>query len=122
MQVLKTTVGHHLLNMFPENVAFDIASFLVEGEEENRAKEEYKLMVANLYGCTMKNKKSKFIRYCKNLRYDSFFVYSYDTAVIQLNWRKQTAKRLGKWSKTTSTHMNYAIRMLEMCYSFKEIK
>ena len=122
MQVLKTIVGCHLKNMFPENVAFHIASFLVEDEDEKRSKEEYKLMVASLYSATMKNKKSKFLRYCKNLRYDSFFVYSYDTAVIQLNWRKQTAKRLGKWSKTTTTHMNYAMRMLEMCYDFKEIK
>ena len=122
MQVLKTIVGCHLKNMFPENVAFHIASFLVIDEEEERAKEEYKLMVDSLYVATKKGKKSKFLRYCKNLRYDSFFVYSYDTAVIQLNWRHQTAKRLGKWSQTTSRHMNYAIRMLEMCYSFKEIK
>ena len=71
---------------------------------------------------TMIGKKVKFLRYCKNLRYDSFFVYSYDTAVIQLNWRHRTAKRLGSWSKTTSTHMNYAIRMLTICYAFKEIQ
>ena len=72
MQVLKTIVGHHLLNMFPENVAFHIATFLVEDEEENRGKEQYKLMVDNLYSATMKNKKSKFLKYCKNLKYDSF--------------------------------------------------
>ena len=64
----------------------------------------------------------KFDRYCKNLRYDAFFVYSYDTDVIQLNWKNRTAKRLGKWSKTTSTHMNYAIGMLAISYDFKEIK
>ena len=58
--------------MFPENVAFHIASFLVENEEENRGKEQYKLMVANLYEATKKNKKSKFDKYCKNLQYDSF--------------------------------------------------
>ena len=57
MQVLKTLVGHHLLNMFPENVAFHIASFLVEDEEENRAKEQYKLMVSSLYGATKKKQK-----------------------------------------------------------------
>ena len=66
MDILKTTVGHHLLNLFTENVAFHIASFLVEDEEENRAKEEYKLTDASLYGATMKNNKSKFDRYCKN--------------------------------------------------------
>ena len=120
MKVIKTTVGHILENLFPENLAFTIASFLVEDLEEKE--DDYKAMCATLYGKTMKNKKAKFLRYCKNLRYDSFFVYSYDTAVIKLNWKHKTALRLGKWSRTTSTHMNYAIRMLEMCYNFKEIK
>ena len=120
MEVIKTTVGHALKQIFTDNVAFTIASFLVEDIEEKM--EEYKLMCATLYGKTMKNKKDKFLRYCKNLRYDSFFVYSYDTAVIQLNWRHRTAKRLGRWSQTTSRHMNYAIHMLELSYDFKEIK
>ena len=119
MEILKTTIGYALKQLFTENVAFTIASFLVEDLEEK--KEQYKLLCAALYGKTMKGKKEKFDRYCKNLRYDAFFVYSYDTAVIQLNLKDRTAKRLGKWSKTTSTHMNYAIRMLEMCYDFKEI-
>ncbi len=101
-------------------MAFTIASFLVEDPEEKR--EEYKALCAALYAKTMKGKKEKFLRYVKNMQYDSFFVYSYDTAVIKLNWKHRTAKRLGRWSKTTSTHMNYAIRMLEMCYDFKEIK
>ena len=122
MDILKTTVGHHISNLFTGNVASIIASFLVEDEEGNRAKEEYKLMIARLYEATMKNKKSKFLKYCKNLRYDSFFVYSYDTAVIQLNWKHRTAKRLGRWSPTTSKHMNYAIHMLKICYDFTEMK
>ena len=122
MQVLKTTVGQQLLALSPENVAFHIASFLVDDEEENRAREEYKQLLEQMYRQTMKGKKLQFLRYCKNLRYDSFYVYSYSTAVIQLNWRERTAKRLGKWSKTTSTHMNYSIKMLIMCYDFKEIK
>ena len=120
MEVIKTTVGHALKQLFTENVAFTIASFLVEDPEEKI--EEYKALCATLYGKTMKGKKEKFLRYCKNLRYDSFFVYSYDTAVIQLNWRHRTAKRLGRWSKTTSTHMDYATHMLTICYDFKEIK
>ena len=120
MEILKTTVGYALKQLFTDNVAFTIASFLVEDPEEKI--EEYKALCATLYGKTMKGKKEKFLRYCKHLRYDSFFVYSYDTAVIQLNWRHRTAKRLGTWSKTTSTHMNYAIRMLTICYAFKEIQ
>ena len=56
MQVLKTAVGHHLLNMFPENVAFHIASFLEEDKDESRAKQEYTTMVDSLYKATMKTK------------------------------------------------------------------
>ena len=90
---------------------------------EEEKKEQYKLLCAALYGKTMKGKKDKFDRYCKNLRYDAFFVYSYDTEVIKLNWKHRTAKRLDSmWSRTTSTHMNYAIRILTICYDFKEIK
>ena len=120
--ILSMTIGALLRQRVPENVECIISTFLAEDPEENRAKEQYKLLCATLYGKTLKNKKEKFLRYCKNLRYDAFFVYSYDTAVIQLNLEDRTAKRLGKWSQTTSTHMNYAIRMLGMCYNFKEIK
>ena len=120
MTVLKTTVGHALKQIFTDNVAFTIASFLVEDIEEQMT--TYKLMCAALYGKTMKGKQSKIDRYCKNLRYDAFFVYSYDTAVIKLNWKHRTAQRLGKWSQTTSRHMNYAMRLLDMSYDFKEIK
>ena len=120
MEVIKTTVGHALKTLFIDNIAFTIAAFLVEDPEEKE--EDYKAICATLYGKTMKGKKEKFLRYVKNLRYDSFFVYSYDTAVIKLNWKHKTALRLGKWSRTTSTHMNYAIRMLTISYDFKEIK
>ncbi len=120
MEVIKTTVGYALKQLFTDNVAFTIASCLVEDPEEKR--EEYKALCATLYGKTMKGKKEKFLRFCKNLRYDSFLFTGYDTAVIKLNWRHRTAQRLGKWSKTTSTHMNYSIHMLTICYDFKEIK
>ena len=122
MEIIKTTVGHHLTNLFPENVAFDIAAFLAEDPEERRGKEEYKTMFETLYAATKKGKKRKFDRYCKNLKYDAFGVYSYDTEVIKLNWKHRTAKRLGRRSTTTSRHMNYAINMLKMCYDFTEIK
>jgi hypothetical protein len=72
MEILKTIIGHALKQLFPENVAFTIASFLREDLEENRAMEQYKLLCATLYGKTLKGKKDKFDRYCKNLRYDAF--------------------------------------------------
>ena len=56
MEILKTTVGHHLKQLFPENVAFIIAAFLVEDQEGNTAKEQYKLLCASLYGMTQKGK------------------------------------------------------------------
>ena len=119
--ILQTTVGHALKQLFIDNIAFTIAAFLVEDPWEKD--EDYQAFCITLHGYTMEEgRKEKFLRYCKNLRYDSFFVYSYDTAVIKLNWKHRTALRLGKWSRITSTHMNYAIRMLEMCYDFKEIK
>ena len=116
---MKTTVGHAIKHLFCDNIAFTIAAFLVEdpGEKE----EDYKALCASIYGKTMKGRKIKFDRYCTNLRYDAFFVYSYDIAVIKLNLRHKTAQRLGSWSRTTSTHMNYAIRMLTISYDFKEI-
>ena len=52
MNVLKTTVGHILEQLFPENMAFTIASFLVEDLEEKE--EDYKALCATLYGKTMK--------------------------------------------------------------------
>ena len=59
MEIIKTTVGHHLTNLFSENVAFDIASFLEEDPEERRGKEEYKTMFEALYTATKKGKKIK---------------------------------------------------------------
>ena len=122
MEVIKTIVGQHLLNLFTENVAFTIATFSQESSTEKRTKDEEELFFQTLLAATRKGKKMKFLRYCKNLRYDAFGVYSYGTEVIELNWKLRTAKRLGRWSPTTSRHMNYALRMLEMCYAFKEIK
>ena len=69
MEILKTTVGHALKQLLPENIAYVIAAFLVEDPEEKR--EEYKALCASIYAKTMKGKKEKFDRYCKNLRYDA---------------------------------------------------
>ena len=44
MNVIKTTVGHILEQLFPENMAFTIASFLVEDLEEKE--EDYKAQLS----------------------------------------------------------------------------
>ena len=48
MEVMKTTVGHALKQLFIDNIAFTIAAFLVEdpGEKE----EDYKALCASIYG------------------------------------------------------------------------
>ena len=122
MDIMKTIVGHHLANLFPEGIAFNIATFLEESRREKRSREEYEAFYKTLLAADRKGKRKPFPRYCKNLRYGAFFVYSYSTEVIQLNWKERTAKRLGRWSQTTSRHQNYAIRMLSECYNFREIK
>ena len=122
MEILKTTVGHHLVNLFPENIAFSIATFLEESTKGNKSREEYETFYRTLLTAERKGKIMKFLRYSKHLRYGAFGVYSYDTEVIELNWKQRTAKRLGRWSPTTRRHMNYAIRILGETYDFKEIK
>ncbi len=59
-----------------------------------------------------------FERYTK--KYGPFVVYSYGTEVIELNWEQRTAKRLGRWSPTTSRHMNYATQNLKYTWGFKK--
>ena len=122
MEILKTTVGHHLANMLAEHLALNITTFLKESAKERRDREEYESFRNMLLIVDLKGKRKQFPRYCKNLRYGAFFVYSYGTEVIELNWKRRTAKRLGRWSSTTSKHMNYAIQMLNMCYGLTEIK
>ena len=38
-EVLKTTVENHVSNLFPENIAFNIATFLEESTKENKSRE-----------------------------------------------------------------------------------
>ena len=121
MEIIKTTLGHHLTNLFPENVAFDIAAFLVESEEEKKVKAIYKQRRDSLKYALRDDGTCTWTRYFKHLKFSMCAVYSYNTKVIELNWERHTAKRLGKWSPSTSRHMNYAMQNLA-CLGFKEIK
>jgi hypothetical protein len=42
-----------------------------------------------------------------NLNVSGNNVYSYNTHVATINHEKETVKRLGYWSVTTSKHINY---------------
>ena len=67
-----------------------------------------------------KGKGLKFLRYGKNLRYDSEGIYSYGTKIANLDLGRRTIQKLGYWSPTSSTHYNYAARMLDERYGFYE--
>jgi hypothetical protein len=67
-----------------------------------------------------KGKGLKMPRYGKNLRYNADGIYSYKTKIADLDFGFRTIRQRGYWSPTSSKHYNYAKRMLEICYDFKE--
>jgi hypothetical protein len=56
----------------------------------------------------------KFIKYRQNLKYDDKFVYSYNTKVAEIDIKNRILWRLGYWSQTTSKHINYAGKELNL--------
>ena len=119
MEVVKTIVGKHVENLFLENVAFKILEFLEMTEDQKKNYENRMGFYEVLKYYRLKSGwKFRFDRYGKNLRYDDRSVFSYGNQVIELDWIKLTAKRLGESSK----HMNYAINELANDWGFKEIK
>jgi len=104
MDTISTTVGHHLINMFPDGIAFAIATFLEETREEKRSREKFERWREWVLTADRKGERKQFERYGTNLKYGAFFVYSYGIEVIELCLKRRTVKRLGKWSRTTSTH------------------
>ena len=69
-----------------------------------------------------KGKGLKSLRCGENLRYDSEGIYSYGAKIANLDLGRRTIQKLGYWSPTSSTHYNYAKRMLGECYDFYEIE
>jgi hypothetical protein len=57
-----------------------------------------------------------FNRYQQNLSIvttsEGDFIRSYSTNVAKINYETKTAKVLGYWSQTTSTHINYVCKEL----------
>ena len=123
MEILRTTVGHHLSNMLPEGIAFTVAAFLEEGREEKKNRERFESWHEWVLIADRKGERRMFPRYTGNLKYGAFFVYSYGREVIEIDYKHRTVKRLGKWTPSTSKHMNYAIRTFtEHIFGFMEIK
>ena len=70
---------------------------------------------------TEKGRKMKFLKYEKNLRYDLYGIYSYGTQIAELDMRHRTIHKLGKWSRTSTKHYNYAKHILHITYQFMEV-
>ncbi len=95
-----------------DNVAFIIAKCLEEGEAEKAANAKRKTFYESLAHYEVKGKRPPFDKYKKNLRYGFAGVHSYGSEEIESDLDLRTAKRLGRWSRTTSKHQNYAIKNL----------
>lgn len=54
----------------------------------------------------------KFEKYSENLKHDDNFIYSYDTKVAHIKCNELAV--LGYWSKTTTKHINYAAKQLNL--------
>ena len=63
----------------------------------------------------------KLPRYQKNLKYNFDGLYSYNTRIAILDLPRRTIIKLGRWSPTSTTHYNYARRLLQDHYGFQEI-
>ena len=99
-----------IVKFFKQALGDDITSIIYEFAQDT----VYDEFCANLYEITRRNRRVKFQRYQKNLRYDAFFVYSYGTAVAKLDLNARTVQRLGWWSRTTSRHINYSIKFFNL--------
>ena len=63
MNILQTIVGHHLSNLFVDNVAFNVAKLLEESEEEQAANAKRKMFYETLTHCEVKGKRPPFDKY-----------------------------------------------------------
>ena len=68
--------------------------------------------------------KGKFVklpRFQRNLKYNFDGLYSYRTKIAHLDLPGMTIVKLGRWSVTSTMHYNYARRLLEDRYGFREL-
>ena len=63
----------------------------------------------------------KFPRFQRNLKSNFDGLYSYNTRIALLDLPGRTIIKLGRWSPTSTTHYNYARRLLQDHYGFQEI-
>ncbi len=63
----------------------------------------------------------KLPRFQKNIKYNFDGLYSCNTNIANLDLLSRTIVKLGCWSLTNTTHYNYARRLLEEHYGFREL-
>ncbi len=76
------------------------------------------------YSAQKASDKDKFLklpRFPKNLKYSFDGFYSYNTEVAHLDLPSKTIVKLCKRSPTSTTHYNYARRLLEDPHGFREL-
>ncbi len=61
----------------------------------------------------------KLPRFQKNLKYNFNGLYSYSTKIAHPDLPSKAIVKLGRWSPTSTTHYNYARRLLEDHYGFR---
>ncbi len=64
----------------------------------------------------------KFLRYGKNLKYESEKIYKHRTEIAKLDFNNRTVQKIGYWSPTSSKHYNYATSVLSAAYNFNEVE
>ena len=57
--IKKKTIGHHLVNLFPENIAFNIATLLEESTKEKKPIEESETVYRTLLTAERKGNKNE---------------------------------------------------------------
>ena len=112
-----------MVNLFIDNVAFQIAEFLEMTEAQKRKYERrVKLCELTRRSFLRRGYRHAFDNYQKNLDFGDEGVYSYRIRIIQLDWIKLTAKREGRRSFGNSKQQSYAIKELADNWGFTEIK
>ncbi len=76
------------------------------------------------YSAQKASDKDKFLRlprYQKNLKYNFDGLDSYSTKIAHFDLPGRTIVKLGRWSPTSTTHYNYARRLLQDHHGFLEL-
>ncbi len=83
--------------------------------------QHYDDLFHNAQKASYKDKFLKLSRQQKNLKYNFDGLSAYNTKITHLDLPGRTIIEFGRWSPTSTTHYNYARRLLEDHYRFREL-